>query len=118
MLFSKDINYGDAGVTGVTGGASWNNRSEILEDTTTSARTISDSIPSHPLGLKPSGNQYFASGPIARQSLGNFGRLPDEMILQFLEYLEPYSLKVLGTTCRFLYAFCHSDELWKPLFLE
>lgn len=121
MLFSKDISYGDAGVITSAGGvSSWNNnRSEMLEDTTISTRTIiSDSIPSHPLGLKPSGNQYFASGPIARQSLGNFGLLPDEMILHFLEYLEPHSLKALGTTCRFLYAFCHLDELWKPLFLE
>lgn len=143
MLFSKDISYGEAGGAGGAGGAgpglsgtsgapgapgapraSWNNRGEMLEDATTEDATTAEAtsesipIPTHPLGVKPLGNQYFASGPIARQSLGNLGLLPDEMLLQFLEYLDPHSLSTLGTTCRFLYAFCHSDELWKPLFLE
>lgn len=113
MLLTKDITGADA-----SGSASWDNGSETLEDPAASTRVISDSIPIHPLGVKPSGNEYFASGPTARQSLGTFGRLPDEMILHFLEYLNPHSLSTLGTTCRFLYAFCHLDELWKPLFLE
>ncbi len=111
MLFTKDINRCDAG-----GGALWDNESNGDEMLDTG--TVSDSIPCHPLGVKPLGNLFFASGSNARQSLGNFGRLPDEMILHFLEYLQPDSLQFLGTTCRFLYAFCHLDELWKPLFLE
>lgn len=77
-----------------------------------------ESIPVHPLGVKPLGNQYFASGPLARHALGFLGSLPDEMILQLLEHLQQDSLKSLGSTCRFLYAFCRLDELWKPLFLE
>jgi hypothetical protein len=78
----------------------------------------SSSIPVHPLGVKPLGNQYFVSGPSARQALGSIGCLPDEMILQLLEYLQKESLRGLGSTCRFLYAFCQLDELWKTLFLE
>lgn len=77
-----------------------------------------ESIPVHPLGVKPLGNRYFASGPSARQALGPIGHLPDEMIVQILECLEEESLKNLGASCRFLYAFCQLDELWKPLFLE
>lgn len=91
------------------------NRDELNAPTT---RISSDSIPVHPMGVKPLGNQYFATGPTARQSLGSLGRLPDEMILQMLEYLDTRSLKDVGFTCRFLYAFCQLDELWKALFLE
>ena len=80
--------------------------------------STAESIPVHPLGVKPLGNQYFATGPSAREYLGFLGFLPDEMILQVLELLDAESLKILGTTCRFLYAFCHLDDLWKPLFLE
>lgn len=77
-----------------------------------------ESIPAHPLGVKPLGNQYFSSAPPARQALGSFGSLPDETVLTLLEFLEAQSLKKLGSTCRFLYAFCRIDELWKALFLE
>ncbi|KAI0856181.1 hypothetical protein F4860DRAFT_423256 [Xylaria cubensis] len=77
-----------------------------------------DSIPTHPMGIKPLGNQYFATGPNARQYTGAVGRLPDEMILHLLEYLDAESLRQLASTCRFLYAFTQLDDLWKSLFLE
>lgn len=88
------------------------NNGSLVESSST------DSIPVHPLGVKPLGNQYFVPGPSARQALGSIGYLPDEMILHLLEYFEEESLRRLGSTCRFLYAFCHLDELWKTLFLE
>ena len=75
-------------------------------------------IPTHPLGVKPLGNQYLFDGPSARQSIGTLQILPDEMLAQLLEYLEPQQLRVLGYTCRFLYAHSFSEELWKALFLE
>ncbi|ORY62143.1 F-box domain-containing protein [Pseudomassariella vexata] len=78
----------------------------------------SEVIPVHPLGVKPLGNQYFATGPTARQALGSIGCMPDEMILQLLEYLDAQSLRNVGSTCKFLRAFCHLEELWKALFLE
>ncbi|KAI1431709.1 F-box domain-containing protein [Xylaria sp. CBS 124048] len=77
-----------------------------------------DSIPMHPMGIKPLGNQYLANGPNARQFTGVVGQLPDEMILHLLEYLDAESLRKLASTCRFLYAFGQLDDLWKTLFLE
>jgi F-box-like len=78
----------------------------------------SDSITPHPLGLKPLGNQYLASGRPAKESIGAFDALPDETLVILLEYLDQHSLRQLGYTCRFLYACCRSDDLWKALFLE
>ncbi|KAI1455703.1 Clavaminate synthase-like protein [Annulohypoxylon moriforme] len=109
MLLAKDINQG-----GVSGGLIANGGEMGIPTT----RILSDSIPVHPMGVKPLGNQYFVSGPTARRSLGSLGQLPDEMILQILEYLDTSSLKTFGFTCRFLYAFCQLDDLWKALFLE
>ena len=43
--------------------------------------TVIDSIPIHPMGIKPLGNQYFEHGPNARQSTGIVGQLPDELIV-------------------------------------
>ncbi|KAI0022164.1 Clavaminate synthase-like protein [Xylariomycetidae sp. FL0641] len=79
---------------------------------------VGDSIPVHPNGVKPLGNQYFASGPNARLSTGVVGILPDEMILHLLEYLDADALRNIGFSCRFLYAFSQLDDLWKTLFLE
>ncbi|KAI5862172.1 Clavaminate synthase-like protein [Durotheca rogersii] len=88
------------------------------EPDTSSTQISPDSIPVHPMGVKPLGNQYLASVPAARRSLGPLGLLPDETILQVLEYFDALSLKNIGRTCRFLYAFCQLDELWKALFLK
>ena len=76
-----------------------------------------DFIASHPLGVKPLGNQYFHSGPISRDCLSKWAVLPDELLVTLLEHLDAASLRSLGSTCRFLYAFCHVEELWKALFL-
>jgi hypothetical protein len=75
-------------------------------------------IPLHPLGVKPAGNQYSATTN-SRQALGlSFQAWPDEIIALFLDYLEPKELVRLGATCKFLYAFCRADDLWKNLFIE
>lgn len=75
------------------------------------------SIPLHPLGVKPSGNQYTASSN-ARHFAGSFQNLPDEILAISLEYLDSSELCLLGSTCKTLYAFCRSDDLWKALFIE
>lgn len=41
-----------------------------------------------------------------------------EVITQLLEYLDQKSLRTLGYTSRFLYAFSLSEDLWKTLFLK
>jgi F-box-like len=75
------------------------------------------SIPHHPLGIKPSGNQYTARYN-SKCSTGTFQLFPDEVLALFLEYLDSAALSTLGATCKFLYAFCRSDDLWKSLFIE
>lgn len=77
-----------------------------------------DSIPTHPLGVKPLGNQYLFQGVNARRSTGIWDTLPDEILMVIFEYFDVQGLFALGHTCKFLYAFCHSEELWKTLFLQ
>lgn len=76
-----------------------------------------NSIPHHPLGVRPAGNQYDATS-IARKSVGPFQLLPDEIIALVLEVFESRELRFLGSTCRFFYAFTRSDDLWKTLLIE
>ena len=75
------------------------------------------SIPPHSLGIKPLGNKYTATSD-AKDSIGYFQIFPDEVLAILLEYLEVPQLLVLGATCKFLYAFCRSDDIWKTLFIE
>ena len=74
-------------------------------------------IPPHPLGIKPSGNAYTASRNI-RPAIGSLAILPDELIIQLLEYLDARELVSLGSTCKALYAFGRSEDLWKALFIQ
>jgi hypothetical protein len=73
-------------------------------------------IQQHPLGVKPLGNQYTASVD-ARRFIGPFQILPDEILAILLEGFESRLLQTLGSTCKFLYAFCRSEDLWKTLFI-
>ena len=73
-------------------------------------------IPSHPLGIKPSGNAYTASRDI-KFACGLFCRLPDELLNHILEKLDALDLVRLGGTCKALYAFASTEELWKNLFI-
>ncbi|KAJ4296010.1 hypothetical protein N0V88_004712 [Collariella sp. IMI 366227] len=80
--------------------------------------SLGSSIPPHPLGIKPLGNKYFSTVGDARNSIGSLRGLPDEMLMQLLEYLDPRTLRLLGYTCKFLFACCMSDDIWKTIFLE
>jgi hypothetical protein len=75
------------------------------------------SIPLHPLGIKPLGNQWTATTK-SRSFSGEFQVLPDEILALLLEYFDSRLLCLLQTTCKFLYAFCRSEDLWKTLFIE
>lgn len=69
----------------------------------------------HPLGVRPSGNALIATKN-AVASMGALGRLPDELLMVLLEYLEqPADLTALGSTCRSLFAYCSHDQLWRDL---
>lgn len=71
----------------------------------------------HPLGVKPAGNAYTASTN-SKANVGLFTKLPDELLMHFLEYLKARELRSLSQCCKFLFAFCHTDELWRALFIE
>ncbi|KFA61438.1 hypothetical protein S40285_03424 [Stachybotrys chlorohalonatus IBT 40285] len=83
-----------------------------------SVSILSESIPTHPLGVKPLGNQFLHDGPTARTCIGAWKCLPDEVLMVVLESLDKSSLVHLGSTCKFFFAFCYSEELWKALFLK
>lgn len=71
----------------------------------------------HPLGVRPSGNAFTAKENL-KTACGFFTLLPDELLAQFLEYLNAADLLRLGGTCRALHAFTRSEELWRALFVE
>ncbi|KAK8229571.1 hypothetical protein HDK77DRAFT_382896 [Phyllosticta capitalensis] len=74
-------------------------------------------IPPHPLGVKPSGNAL-TSNVNLKARCGHFAVLPDELLAQFLEFLDAPALVRLGSTCKALYAFTRFEELWRALFIE
>ena len=76
-----------------------------------------ETIPHHPLGVKPSGNALTATWSL-RAAIGSLVILPDELILPLLEYLDAPSLLRLGRTCKALYAFTRAEELWKTFFIQ
>ncbi len=75
-----------------------------------------EAIPSHPLGVKPSGNALLATWSL-RDAIGSFQLLSDEIILFLLEHLDGSSLLGIGRTCKAFYAFTRAEELWKALFI-
>ncbi|EER44653.1 JmjC domain-containing protein [Histoplasma capsulatum H143] len=88
-----------------------------IDDTVSDVDVDVDVIPSHPLGVKPSGNALTAVHSI-RPAIGSLAVLSDELIMLLLECLDSTSLLRLGATCKALYAFTRAEELWKALFIE
>ena len=70
----------------------------------------------HPLDIKPAGNAYTAS-PNLKISAGTLSSLPDELIIEVLEFLPAESLLAIGSTCKAFFAFSRFEELWKNLFV-
>lgn len=77
---------------------------------------VAVALPSHPLGIKPAGNAYTASGNI-KSRCGLFAQLPDELLSHIFESFDADTLIRLGGTCRALYAFTRLDDLWRALFV-
>lgn len=76
-----------------------------------------DTIPGHPMGVKPSGNALLATENL-RDAIGTFKLLPDELISMLLECLDGPDLLSIGRTCKAFYAFTRAEDLWKALFIE
>lgn len=74
-------------------------------------------LPVHPFGVRPTGNAYTADRNI-KNAAGKFNSLPDEIIIEILELLEPVPLVFLGSTCKALYAFSRFEELWKAIVIR
>ena len=74
-------------------------------------------VASHPLGIKPLGNAYKAEENI-KIAAGRLLLLPDEIVSQIMDFLDACSLKSIGLTCKFLYAFSRSEDLWKSICLQ
>lgn len=79
--------------------------------------------PSHPLGVKPSGNALLSNvdhiKETHRKLLGDFARFPEELLVELLSYItEPQDLKNLGLCSRILYAYTYSEEHWRSLYLK
>ncbi|KAJ2904714.1 hypothetical protein MKZ38_007332 [Zalerion maritima] len=90
----------------------------LVQDDQSYESISSESIPTHPLGIKPLGNLYLSQTPNARRNAGSLQALPDELLMPMFEFLDKTTLLRLSSTCKFLHAFCRSDELWKPLFIK
>ena len=74
-------------------------------------------VPSHPVGVKPTGNAYNATKNL-KSATGFFIALPDELLVKVLEYLDASSLREIGCTCKAMYAFARLEDLWKTLCIE
>ena len=74
-------------------------------------------VPSHPLGIKPTGNAYSATQDL-KSAAGYLRVLPDELWIQILEDLDASALQKVGCTCKALYAFSRLEDLWKILCIE
>ncbi len=77
----------------------------------------STTVPCHPLGIRPAGNSFTASVD-SRVGMGSFSRLPEDLLLSFLEILGALDLLRLGQTCKALFAFTRAEELWKTLYVR
>ena len=80
------------------------------------AQVGSLAVPPHPLGIKPAGNAYAAEKNI-RSAMGLFNTLPEDVLVQLLEFLDAPILRQMGCTCKALYAFTRLEELWKTLLI-
>ena len=74
-------------------------------------------IPCHPWGIKPLGNLYMARHNI-KEAAGLFYSIPDELLFQTLEFLEPLPLLQLGATCKALWAFSRHEDLWRTQYVK
>ncbi|CEP61742.1 uncharacterized protein LALA0_S03e09890g [Lachancea lanzarotensis] len=80
--------------------------------------------PSHPLGVKPSGNALLGkSGAVEKRKrselLGSLSCLDEEVLIYIISLLEsPLDLLHLGHASRILYAYTYSEELWRKLYVD
>lgn len=107
-----------------------NNQQDLKRQKTTNnryllakSRNISSfhqQISKHPLGIKPSANAYLADSKDL-ENIGNsagtlFKKLPDDIILNVLSYLDVADLVNASHVSKFWYAYATFDDLWRTLY--
>ncbi|QEU62592.1 hypothetical protein KDRO_F05220 [Kluyveromyces lactis] len=83
------------------------------------------SIPTHPLGVKPSGNSLLEEADpqetrkLRKKLLGSLSVLPEDLIIEILTYIDdPKDLQNLGCSSRLLYAYTYDEELWRKIYTK
>lgn len=81
---------------------------------------ISSFTKPHPLGVRPSGNALLCADRAKADPLNTlgplFGKLSEPLLMTILQEIEsPDDLLHLGHTCKAMFAYTWSDELWKHI---
>ncbi|CDO94727.1 unnamed protein product [Kluyveromyces dobzhanskii CBS 2104] len=78
------------------------------------------SVPTHPLGVKPSGNALIEGADpkeikqVREKLLGSLAVLPEDVLIELITYIDdPKDLQSLGCSSRILYAYTYDEELWR-----
>ncbi|SCV04936.1 LANO_0G14708g1_1 [Lachancea nothofagi CBS 11611] len=80
--------------------------------------------PTHPLGIKPSGNAFFEEDlkeveKHKQKLLGKFGKFPEDLLIHLISFIEsPRDLLALGSASRVFYAYTYSEELWRKFYVD
>ena len=75
----------------------------------------------HPLGVRPSGNLYLSNNieksvEARKTSLGVFGALSEDLLVEVVSYLDAPQLVKLESVSRYMLAFSFHVDLWRELF--
>ena len=83
------------------------------------------SAPTHPLGVKPSGNALIESASqkdiknTSKKLLGNLSVLPEDLLIELISYIDdPKDLQSLGSCSRILYVYTYDEELWRKIYTK
>lgn len=81
--------------------------------------------PSHPLGVKPSGNALLVDQDVTTRNktkeklLGHLSKFPEDFLMELVTYVNaPRDLQSLGLASRILYAYTYDEELWRKLYTK
>lgn len=78
---------------------------------------LSMDVAPHPNGIRPAGNKVSRVQPSVGNATDYFKLLPDEIVFNLLQILpSTRDLLNLSHTCKRLYAFSLSEELWKDIY--
>ncbi|TQS34638.1 hypothetical protein Golomagni_04970 [Golovinomyces magnicellulatus] len=92
-------------------------KSKILSNDSVEFEGSPTLIPKHPSGIRPLGNQFLSRINV-KIFAGFFRKFPEVLLVTLLESFNPITLLKLGSTCKYLHAFCRLDSLWRTLYMR